>query len=199
MYPETHQAKAVQLWRCTSWPLKWKYHKTILTDINAADSMLFERDGRWWLFTNLDRDGAGDHCRELHVYHSESPLSEVWTPLPSNPVVTGASRARNAGILFRDGKIYRLGQTQAFDQYGRSIKLFEITALSEQGYSENLIAELSPNHDLGVTGMHHLSACDDAVVFDAHRPRFFWTQIFFPRFSQLRFRSPKRLHFSDHR
>jgi hypothetical protein len=180
MCPETHQAKSIQLWRCTSWPLKWTYHKTLLTNITAVDSMLFERDGRWWLFTNLDRDGAGDPCRELHIYHSDSPLSEVWTPLPSNPVVTGASRARNAGILFRDGKIYRLAQTQAFDQYGRSIKLFEITALSEQGYSENLIAELSPNHDLGVTGMHHLSACEDAVVFDAHRPRFFWTQIFSP-------------------
>ncbi|HKQ26610.1 MAG TPA: hypothetical protein VJT81_19345 [Burkholderiales bacterium] len=199
MCPETLGARAIQLWRCTSWPLKWTYHKSLLTDINAVDSMIFERDGRWWLFTNLDRDGSGDDpCRELHVYHSESPLSEIWTPLPSNPVVTGASQARNAGVLFRDGKIYRLAQTQAFDLYGRSIKLFEITALSEQGYSEKLVAELLPNHDLGSLGLHHLSACEDAVVFDAYRLRSFWTQLFSPRFSQWRFWSPKP-HLSDRR
>ena len=200
MCPETLGARAIQLWRCTSWPLKWTHHKTLLTDINAVDNMLFERDGRWWLFTNLDRDGLGDDpCRELHIYHSDSPLSEVWTPLPSNPVVTGASRARNAGILSRDGKIYRLAQTQAFDLYGRSIKLFEITALSEQGYSEKLVAELLPNDDPGTIGMHHMSACEGAVIFDAYRLRFFWTRFLSPRFSPGRFWSPKRLHLSDRR
>ncbi len=199
MCPETMEAKAVQLWRCTSWPLKWTYHKSLLSGISAVDSMLFERDGRWWLFTNLERDGTGDPCRELHIYHSDSPLSEVWTPLPSNPVVTGASRARNAGVLLRDEKVYRLAQTQAFDHYGRSIKLFEITTLSEQVYSEKLVAELLPNHDLGAIGIHHLSACENAVVFDAYRRRFFWTKFFSPRFSQWRFRGPKRLHFSDRR
>ncbi|HEV8261153.1 MAG TPA: hypothetical protein VGQ19_10410, partial [Burkholderiales bacterium] len=90
-------------------------------------------------------------------------------------------------------------QTQAFDQYGRSLKLFEITALSELEYSENLIAELSPNRGLDITGIHHLSACEDAVIFDAHRPRLFWTRIFSLRFSQLRLLGPKRLHFSGRR
>lgn len=149
---------------------------TLLNDISAADTMIFEKDGRWWLFTNLDRDGAGDHCRELHIYHSDSPLSENWTPLASNPVVSGASRARNAGLLFRNGKTYRVAQTQGFAQYGRSLKLFEITALSEREYSEKLISELSPARGLDATGIHHLSAAGDTVVFDATRTRFFWTR-----------------------
>jgi hypothetical protein len=177
MCPETYQARAIQLWRCASWPLKWEYHKTLVGDINAADTMIFERDGRWWLFTNLDRDETGDHCRELHIYHSDSPLSENWTPLAFNPAVTGASQARNAGLLARNGKIYRLAQTQGFRQYGRSIKLFEIMSLSEREYCEKLISELSPARGLDVMGIHHLSASEDTVVFDAKRPHFFWTRL----------------------
>lgn len=177
MCPETHQAGAIQLWRCASWPLKWEYHKTLLNDISAADTMIFEQDGRWWLFTNLDRDGTDDHCRELHIFHSDSPLSENWTPLAFNPVVTGASRARNAGLLVRNGKTYRLAQSQGFERYGRSLKLFEITALSEREYSEKLISELSPARGLNATGIHHLSASGDTVVFDAKRTRFFWMRL----------------------
>lgn len=180
MCPETFEARAIQLWRCTSWPLKWKYCKTLLADIDTVDTMIFEHDGRWWLFTNPDRDGTGDHCRELHVYHADSPLSDKWTPLSANPVVTGAGRARNAGILSRDGKIYRLAQCQGFDLYGRSLKLFEITALSEQGYSEKLISELLPSRGLDALGFHHLSACDGTVVFDAYRLRQLWTRLLSP-------------------
>jgi hypothetical protein len=177
MCPETNQAKAIQLWRCASWPLQWEYHKTLLNGISAADTMIFELNGRWWLFTNLDRDGTGDHCRELHIYHADSPLSEHWTPLAFNPVVTSASRARNAGLLVRNGKTYRLAQSHGFKQYGRSLKLFEITALSEREYSEELISELSPDCGLDATGIHHLSSTEDTVVFDATRTRFFWTRL----------------------
>jgi hypothetical protein len=186
MCPETHEAGAIQLWRCVSFPLEWRFEKTIFAGIAACDTMLFESDGRWWLLTNLDRGGAGDFCRELHVFHSDSPLSEAWTPLPGNPVVTGASRARNAGLLQRDGRIYRLAQAQGFDLYGKSIRLFEITALSERDYRENLVAELLPGSGLRAKGVHHLSACEGAVVFDALRARFFWTRVFPPR------QAPKR-------
>jgi hypothetical protein len=177
MCPESAESKTIQLWRCTAWPLTWKHHKTLLADVDAVDTMIFERNGLWWLFTNVDRDGTRDYCRELHIYYSDSPLSDNWTPLASNPVVTGAGQARNAGLLFDNGKAYRLAQAQGFDLYGRSLKLFEMTALSDQGYSERLIAELRPDRGLDANGIHHLSACSGAVVFDAYRPRYFWTEL----------------------
>ena len=97
-----------------------------------------------------------------------------WSLYPGN---TGASRARNAGLLVRNGKTYRLAQSQGFERYGRSLKLFEITALSEREYSEKLISELSPARGLNATGIHHLSASGDTVVFDAKRTRFFWMRL----------------------
>jgi hypothetical protein len=52
-----------------------------------------------------------------------------------------------------------------------------MTALSDQCYSERLIAELRPDRGLDANGIHHLSACSGAVVFDAYRPRYFWTEL----------------------
>jgi hypothetical protein len=180
MCPETHAARRIELWRCAAWPLEWRFEKVLLEGVHACDSMLFEHGGRWWLLTNLERDGAGDFCRELHAFHADSPLAARWTPLAANPVVTGASRARNAGLLQRDGSIYRLAQAQGFDRYGRALRLFEITALSPEGYAEREVAALEPQGGLGALGVHHLSACEGMVVFDALRPRRFWAPLSVP-------------------
>lgn len=179
MCPESHAANNIRLWRCTSWPLEWRQDRVLMQGVAACDSMLFEHGGRWWLLTNLERDGAGDFCRELHAFHAESPLAGRWTPHAANPVVTGASRARNAGLLQRDGRIYRLAQAQGFDRYGRALRLFEITALSPEGYAEREVAALEPQ-GLGALGVHHLSACEGAVVFDALRARRFWARLSAP-------------------
>ncbi len=152
----------------------WQRAATLMRAVRACDTMLFEHAGRWWMLTNLDRDGAGDYCRELHVFHAESPLAGHWTPLPGNPVVAGASRARNAGLLRRDGKLYRLAQAQGFDRYGRAIRIFEITALSPREYREELRGGLEPAGADPAAGFHHLSECGGTVVFDAVCPRWLW-------------------------
>jgi hypothetical protein len=89
-------------------------------------------------------------------------------------VVTGASRARNAGLLRRDGKLYRLAQAQGFDRYGAALQLFEVTRLATDGYAERPLARLEPSRSRGELGMHHLSASEDLVVFDVLRAHRFW-------------------------
>lgn len=180
MCPETHEARRIELWRCASWPLEWRFERVLMDGVDACDSMLAERGGRWWLLTNLERDGAGDFSRELHVFHADSPLAERWTPHAANPVVTGASRARNAGLLQRDGRLYRLAQAQGFDRYGRALGLYEVTALSPEGYAEQPVARLEPACGRGELGLHHLSASEDLVVFDVLRAHRFWTRLTVP-------------------
>jgi hypothetical protein len=178
--PETHEARRIELWRCVSWPLEWRFERVLMDGVEACDSMLAERGGRWWLLTNLERDGAGDFSRELHVFHADSPLAERWTPHAANPVVTGASRARNAGLLQRDSRLYRLAQAQGFDRYGRALGLYEVTALSPEGYAEQPVARLEPARGRGELGLHHLSASEDLVVFDVLRAHRFWTRLSAP-------------------
>lgn len=179
MCPETHAARRIELWRCASWPLQWRFDRVLMDGVEACDTMLFEREGRWWMLTNLQRDGAGDFSRELHAFHAGSPLAGRWTAHAANPVVVGASRARNAGLLARDGRLYRLAQAQGFDRYGRALRLFEIGALTPACYEERPVAALEPQ-GLGALGIHHLSACEGLVVFDALRPRRFWTRLSAP-------------------
>jgi hypothetical protein len=178
--PETHEARRIELWRCVSWPLEWRFERVLMDEVRACDSMLAERGGRWWLLTNLERDGAGDFCRELHAFHADSPLAAHWTPHAANPVVTGASRARNAGLLQRDGRLYRLAQAQGFDRYGAALRLFEITQLSASSYAEQPLARLEPARARGELGLHHLSASGDTVVFDVLRARRFWRPLSAP-------------------
>jgi hypothetical protein len=180
MCPETHEARRIELWRCASWPLEWRFERVLMDGVHACDSMLTERGGRWWLLTNLERDGAGDFGRELHAFHADSPLAERWTPHAANPVVTGASRARNAGLLKRDGKLYRLAQAQGFDRYGRALGLYEIGTLTPEEYAEHPVAQLEPARARGELGLHHLSASDGLVVFDVLRAHRFWTRLTVP-------------------
>jgi hypothetical protein len=180
MCPETHEARRIELWRCASWPLEWRFERVLMDGVDACDSMLAERGGRWWLLTNLERDGAGDFGRELHVFHADSPLAPHWTPHPANPVVTGASRARNAGLLQRDGRLYRLAQAQGFDRYGAALRLFEVTQLAPQAYAEEPRARLEPARARGELGVHHLSACEGLVVFDVLRAHRFWRALSAP-------------------
>ncbi|MGH8706819.1 MAG: hypothetical protein ACREVD_02010, partial [Burkholderiales bacterium] len=42
---------------------------------------------------------------------------------------------------------------------------------------ETLVAELGPRRALQAKGLHHLSACEGTVVFDALRSRPFWTPL----------------------
>lgn len=174
MCPETHAARRIELWRCERWPLQWRFEKVLVHDVDACDSMLFAHGGRWWLLTNLERDGAGDFCRELHAFHADSPLAERWMPHAANPVVTGASRARNAGCLVREGRLYRLAQAQGFDRYGRALGIREVTTLTPESYAERPLATLEPSRERGELGLHHLSACEGLVVFDVLRARRFW-------------------------
>jgi hypothetical protein len=180
MCPETHEARRIELWRCASWPLEWRFERVLMDGIHACDSMLAERGGRWWLLTNLERDGAGDYSRELHVFYADSPLAGRWTPHAANPVVTGASRARNAGLLKRDGRLYRLAQAQGFDRYGRALGLYEIGTLTPEDYAEHPVAQLEPARARGELGLHHLSASDGLVVFDVLRAHRFWTRLTVP-------------------
>ena len=74
-----------------------------MRELSAADTMLFEKDGKWWMLTNIEPAKMGDHCSELFIFSSDSPLSEDWklrNPLISSTAYFAAfspSQGANAG------------------------------------------------------------------------------------------------------
>lgn len=164
MCPESSGYAEVRLYRCTHFPLEWHHVATPLTEVSAADPMIFEREGRWWLLVNIDSSGGRDHCTELHVYSSTDPLDGEWEAHPMNPVLADSRCARNAGLLFDGQRVFRAAQVQGFDCYGSSVILREIVTLTTSHYLErpaSLPANLADVHL-----RHHISATDRWTASD---------------------------------
>jgi hypothetical protein len=169
MCPETSQVRQIRLYCCKEFPLKWELRSILMDGVSAADSMIFKNESRWWLLTNLDRSSTNDHCFELNLYSAAHPLSDVWTPHPRNPVKVNSFGGRNAGIVVRNGKLYRFGQRQGFDLYGEGLMIYEIIKLTERDYQERLVQEILPGFRPGLRGIHHMAGNGSMIAFDQVR------------------------------
>lgn len=166
MCPECSGSRQIRVYRCTGFPLQWELASVAMDNISAADTMIFERAGIWWMLTSIDKSGLNDYCSELYLFSASSPLATEWKGHPQNPVRIDSDGGRNAGMLFDDGKIFRLAQRQGYDQYGQGLLMYEITDLCESTYSEKLFSEINPFFKKGLLGVHHLSTTGQITVFD---------------------------------
>jgi hypothetical protein len=166
MCPEASASGQIRVYRCAEFPLKWELQTVIMEGVPAADTMLFERGGKWWMLTNLDESGAVDHCSELYLFSSDSPLDANWTPHPQNPIRIDACGGRNAGLVVEGERLFRLAQRQGFDQYGQGLLVYEIKTLSESLFVEELVSEVKPGFRRGLRGTHHLSTDGKTTVID---------------------------------
>jgi hypothetical protein len=165
MCPETCEKGEIRLYENVKFPLQWKLSHIIMNNVVASDTMIFEKDGSWWLLTNIDPVEA-DCCSELYIFFSESPLTDTWTPHPKNPIFIDSFKARNGGILFHQGSIYRVAQKQGFGRYGKSTSINRIDVLTKQEYSETQLCLVEPNFFRRIKATHHLHCNDSVSVFD---------------------------------
>jgi len=157
MIPSTEQNHTVDVYHCRRFPDQWEHYKTILRDVGAANATLIEFSMRWWLFA-----GVGD---ELHLYYSDDPLSENWTPHPMNPIVSDVRSAHPAGRIFRrDGGLVRPARDISLMQ-GRVVSLNRITKLTTNEYEEELLERVEPQD--GVLAVNTYNNSGDFIVMDA--------------------------------
>lgn len=70
MCPETHEINEIRIYKCIDFPGKWIFHKTLIKNVSAADTMIFKSNGKWWLLTNIDQSRFNCHGNQLHIFHS---------------------------------------------------------------------------------------------------------------------------------
>ena len=169
MLPETSENRDIRVYESIEFPLRWKLRKILMKDIFAADSMLFEHNGKWWLFSNINCVGGTDVCSELFIFYADHPLSEKWIPHKRNPPIVDPSKARNGGVLFNNDKIYRVGQRQEFGIYGRGFSINEILSLDAEEYEEKTISRVRPDFFKNIIGTHHLHSNGNFSVFDVRK------------------------------
>jgi len=166
MCPETSEIREIRLYECVSFPLTWKLVRVIMSGVAAADPMIFEHGGAWWLFANTEPVVGGDYGSELSIFRADSPLSQSWMPHPKNPIFVDSTRARNGGLLFHDGSIFRVAQRQGFDRYGKGFSINRIVTLNATEYVEENVCSLEPKFLATIRGAHHLHSNGDVTVFD---------------------------------
>jgi len=170
MIPETEQARRIEVWRCVEFPLNWELHATALEGRSAADTILFERAGEWWLFTNLSGDSYEDHCSELHIFKTDGPQLNELTPHKLNPVVIDARTARGGGRVFEQGgRLFRASQCNSFGEYGYGLNLMEIERLDLDAFSEKVVRRIEPDFERGIMGCHHFDIANGLYVIDVRK------------------------------
>ena len=167
--PETNESNSIRVYKCDEFPDKWSFHKEIMNGMRAADSMVFEVGGKWWLLTNISDIENGDLHSRLMAFYSDSPLSSNWTPHQLNPIVFDSNIARNGGLLYTENKeLVRVRQCQKFDSYGDELSLAKIN-ITVDSYSEETIARVTPKFFKNISGCHHIHGINEFTVFDFYR------------------------------
>jgi hypothetical protein len=164
MIPETAQNRAIEAYRCVRFPGQWEFHKTLMPDVQAMDTTLLEHSMRWWMFVNIAHEG-GSTWDELHLFYSDDPLTNNWTPHPMNPIISDVRSARPAGRIFRrDGGLIRPSQDSSL-RYGYAVNFNRITKLTIHDYEEELVERIEPP-DESIHAVHTYNASGDFVVVD---------------------------------
>jgi hypothetical protein len=166
MCPETNANKQIRLYECVNFPLEWRLCKVLMDGVSAVDTMLFEKDNIWWMFTNIDPANADDNCSELFIFFTDDPVNGEWTAHSENPVIIDSSKARNAGLLFDGKDVYRVAQKQAFDLYGHGFSINKVLVLNTEQYAETQVRAVKPNFFANLKGTHHMHSNGEVSVFD---------------------------------
>ena len=171
MMPETAANRTIEVYRCARFPDRWEFSKTLMRDLYAVDATLLQHRGRYWLFANV-REPGGSSLNALHLFWAQSPLADLWTPHPRNPVVQDIGSARPAGNIFlEDGQLIRPAQDSS-RRYGGSLRFNRITTLTEEDYGEETVAVFAPGGGK-VRATHTFNQAGGLTVIDAvlRRPK----------------------------
>lgn len=167
MMPETKESRNIEIYQCKKFPNEWVLHKTIMTNIAAVDSTIFQENGKWWLFTNIVQAG-GNSYDSLHLFYANSPFADTWTPHPLNPIVKDIKSARPAGRIFKQNNQLIRPSQDCSNRYGYAINFNHITTLNEKEYNEVNQQKLTPpENSKNTLATHTWNSIGNLITIDA--------------------------------
>lgn len=152
MFAESADADEIRFYRAERFPYDWRVVYTIKKCVDGVrppspgqcintgglplgdlDPSIFRYNGKWWMFT-----GSGPDNSVAYVYYSDHLLSG-WTSHPENPIAEDNTKARPGGrsFVFDHDRIIRIAQHDRPGRYGRKVRAYEVTTLTETEYEES--------------------------------------------------------------
>ena len=170
MIPESSKNKDIRLYKCQKFPDKWVLDAILMSNISAADTMVFFQNKKWFMLTNICSSGLGDHQSELHVFFSDDLKSNNWKPITSgNPVIFDSLCSRNGGLFSHKGATYRVNQIHGKKHYGKSFGINKINNISEHEFTEERVSEIGANFKKEIISTHGFSANEHIAAVDYAR------------------------------
>lgn len=164
--PEAAAIREVAIYKADNETGRWSKFKTLLSDIAAVDTTIFQHNDRWWMmFTDKD---LGSN-RALCIYHAPG-LFGPWTAHTRNPVKDDNTSSRPAGKPFvHDGTLYRPAQ-DCSRTYGGAVVINRLDRLTPDEFRETTVASVQPDRSGPYPdGIHTLSAAGDITILDGKR------------------------------
>lgn len=158
MMPESHEDKALHLYKATEYPTKWQRLHTLIRGKDFIDSTIFRHGDRWWILATTSKNSD-----ILRLYSSDQ-LTGEYREHPKSPVVTENPRLGRQGgnVLAHEGRLYRTAQ-DASVTYATHVRAVEITKLTPTEYEEHEM-QIDPIVGPGGTGWNQLAMHQVAVI-----------------------------------
>jgi hypothetical protein len=169
LMPESAAARRLSIFQWQEQTKTWREFTTPLPNAAAADGILFEHGGMFWIaYTDL----SIDRFDNLNLCYAPS-LDGPWRKHPLNPVKRDIRSSRCAGPVFMaEGRLYRPAQDCA-SSYGSAIRIMEIVECTPTTYREKEVALLRPAASSeNPHGLHTLSPYGDKCLVDGKRMMF---------------------------
>jgi len=171
MVPETCAAGGIDLYECTRFPDAWALRRRLINGVNAAESAVFFRDGRWWLITSLESPDNGGFLRYLAIYHTDDPLTGEWVAHPVNKAALYMGEPKGTGrcagyMIESDGRLFRPMQKSS-KYYSEGMVFMEITVLTPSEFAEREVpAPAGFSAAAGRPGVHHATRAGTLLAHD---------------------------------
>lgn len=166
MCPETSEIQEIRIYKYDKKTLKWNYYKTLMNNVRAADTLIFFKNGKWWLFCTLDLAQINEYETFAFLWYSDNPFTSHWVPHNLNPVFIDSNKARNAGLLYDKDEIYRVSQSQGQYTYGKSFDIHRIKIINEMEFTEVRLKDQICRLQENIEATHHFSSFGNFSIQD---------------------------------
>lgn len=168
MVPECGSQHSIILYSTDTFPYGWKKVKTLLTQVNSSDTIVWKHNGEVYFIASFLIENACTAENILYRFDSKNKCLEQIYQIPGY----GDKGFRNAGMILELGEnIFRPGQNCDNNQYGKSLYFWKIINDNPQTYQEQFYKEVQVN-DIEIDdnevfcGVHTYNSTNEFEVID---------------------------------
>lgn len=161
--PQIRGLNKIILFKAIHFPNHWEEIYTLVRDVKASDSTVFQYNNIWWL-TFTDKETNAD--MNLFLWYADELLG-TWKPHANNPVKMDIRSSRPAGTPFLyNGELFRPAQ-DCSEGYGKRIAINKVVKLTPTQFEEEFIKFIKPFPDTPYSeGIHTISSCGKWTLID---------------------------------